>query len=143
MRRFIGIASAVALTLALPATAAGQAAAQGAQAKPAAPKADAKASVAGKWMLSVDPGSGPLQLPLEFKQDVKKVTGSVVGPDGSPAPLEGEYADGKLTFTVTPPDGSGQQFTFAATMKDDGTMSGSMDFNGQAMAFSLARIKDK
>jgi hypothetical protein len=144
MKRFIAVVSAASLALALPALAAGQqGGSQSGPAAPSAPKADPKAPITGKWTLSIDPGSGPLQLPVDFKQEGKKVTGSVVGPEGSPAPLEGEYAEGKLTFTVTPPDGSGQQFFFSAALKDDGTMAGSIDFNGQQMSFTLARVKDK
>jgi len=119
MRKFIAIASAVTLIFGLPAAAAAQ---QAGQAKPEPPKTEAKEapSIVGKWTLSIDPGTGPMSLPLEFKVDGKKVTGTIVGPQGESAPLEGEFAEGKLTFTVTPPDGSGMQINFAGAMKEDG-----------------------
>jgi hypothetical protein len=136
MRKFISIASAITLTLGLPALAA-------AQAKPE-PKAESKApaSVAGKWTLSVDPGSGPLQLPMEFKADGAKLTGTVIGPQGEPANLTGEYANGKLNFVVSTPDG--QTFTFKGAAKDDGSLAGTVAGpDGSEIAWTATRVKEK
>ena len=140
MRKVIAIASAITLSLALPAHAAAQA--QGGQAKPEPPKADAKApaGVAGKWTMSVDAGSGAMQLPIEFKVEGKKVTGTVIGPQGEPANLEGEFADGKLTFTVTVPDGS-MSIGFKATLKDDGSLAGTLDMQGNEVPWTATRVK--
>ena len=135
MRMFIAIANAIVLVL--PALAAAQAT----QAKPDPPKTEAKApaSIAGKWNLSLDVGGNTVDVAVEFKQEGKKITGTVVGPDGNPGTLEGEFADGKLKFTVSAPDGN--QIPFAATAKDDNTMTGSIDFNGQQLSFTLTRLK--
>jgi hypothetical protein len=140
MRKFIAIASAVTLTLGLPALAAAQAASS--QAKPDPPKAETKAppSVAGKWTLNVDGGGGAMDLPMELKVDGKKLTGTIVGPQGEPANLAGEYADGKLTFTLTTPDG-GMTITFKATLKEDGTIAGSLDMQGNEVPWTATRVK--
>ena len=145
MRKVIAVASAVVLVFGVPAlAAAGQATQQAPPAKPEAPKTETKApaSIAGKWTLSIDPGSGPMQLPMELKLDAKKLTGSIVGPQGEPANLEGEYADGKLSFTLTIPD-SGMAITFKATLKEDGSLAGTLDMQGNEIAWTATRVKDK
>ena len=114
-----------------------------AQAKPDA-KAESKApaSVAGKWTLTVDPGSGPLQLPMELKADGAKLTGTVIGPQGEPANLTGEYASGKLNFVVTTPEG--QTFTFKGAARDDGSLAGTVAGpDGSEIAWSATRVKEK
>lgn len=137
MRRFIAIASAVTISLGLPALAAAQAT----QAKPEPPKAEAKAapSPAGKWTMSIDPGSGPMQLPMEFKIDGKKLTGQLTGPQGEAVNLEGEYADGKVSFSITTPDG--MQIAFKGAMKDDGTLAGTMNFTQGEFPWTATRVK--
>jgi hypothetical protein len=137
MRKVIAIASAITLILGLPAVIA-------AQAKPEPPKAESKApaSIAGKWTLSLDPGSGPLQLPMELKMDGKKVTGTVIGPQGEAVNLSGEYADGKITFAVTPPDGN--VYSFKGASKEDGSMAGTVAGpDGSEIAWSATRVKEK
>ena len=119
MRKFIAIATAVTLTLGLPALAAAQAATANGQAKPEPPKAETKA-----------PAS----------PDGKKLTGTIVGPTGEPANLTGEYADGKLTFTLTTPDG-GMTVTFKATLKEDDTIAGSLDMQGNEVPWTAKRVK--
>lgn len=142
MRKFIALASAVTLTFGLPALAAAQAANANSQAKPEPPKAETKApaSPAGKWTLSVDGGGGAMELPMELKVDGKKLTGTIVGPTGEPANLAGEYADGKLTFTLTTPDG-GMTITFKATLKEDDTIAGSLDMQGNEVPWTAKRVK--
>ena len=137
MRKFIAITSALTVALGLPAIVAAQAA----QAKPEPPKAEAKApaSIAGKWKMNLDVGGNAMELPVEFKQDGTKVTGTVTGPDGSSVPLEGQLADGKLSFSLTTPDG--QPITFNATVKDENTMTGSFDMQGNQVSFTIARVK--
>lgn len=139
MRKFIAIASAITLIFGLPAASAAQ---QAGQATQEAPKAEAKTapSIVGKWTMSIDPGTGPMSLPVEFKLDGKKVTGTVVGPQGEPANLEGEWADGKLAFTVTTPDGA-MQIAFKATLKEDGSLAGTLDMQGNEVAWTAPRVK--
>ena len=60
MKKVFAVVSALTVALGLTAAVAAQ----------AKPEAKPPASVAGKWTLSVDPGSGPLQLPMELKAEV-------------------------------------------------------------------------
>lgn len=106
---------AVAALAAAPLTISAQAPAQ---AKPAA-------SVDGKWDMTVTgPDGSPMQVTCMFKQDGKKLTGTLNGPSGEVA-LEGEYAEGKIMFGISIPSDAGpMQIGFAGTMKDDGSMAG-------------------
>ena len=141
MRKFIAIASAATLIFGLPAASVAQ---QAGQAKPEAPKTETKAapSIVGKWTLAVDPGSGPMSLPMELKLDGKKVTGTIVGPQGEPANLEGEFADGKLAFTLTIPDGS-MSIAFKGAFKEDGSLAGTLSFTEGEFPWTATRVKDK
>lgn len=110
-----------------------------AQAKPDPPKAPP--SVAGKWNISLDPGSGPLQLATEFKVDGTKVTGTLIGPQGESLTLQGEYTGGKLSFAVTAPDGN--TYSFKGAFKEDGTLAGMVAGpDGTEIAWTATRAKD-
>lgn len=105
-----------AAVLAAPAFTAG-AAAQ-APAKPAA-------SVDGAWNMTVTgPDGQPMSVTATFKQDGKKLTGTLNGPTGEVA-LEGEYAEGKIMFAISIPQDTGpMNIGFAGNMKDDGSLAG-------------------
>src|SRR5262252_9269234 len=69
-------------------------------------------SVAGKWNMSVDTPSGTLPSELNLKLDGKKVTGTIASQMGE-APIEGEFADGKLSLSMSFQGASGSgQVTF-------------------------------
>lgn len=113
--------------------------------KTEAPKADAKEtpSLTGKWALSIDTGQGIRQATLDLKIDGKKITGSVASEMGE-APITGEFAEGKLVFTLTMQGGSGDvQVGFVASLKEDGTLAGSLDFGQGEMPWTGSRIKEK
>lgn len=82
-------------------------------------------SVAGKWNMSVTgPDGQPMSVTATFKQDGKKLTGTLVGSQGEVA-LEGQYADGKITFGVSVPSDSGaMNIGFTGTMQADGSLAG-------------------
>lgn len=99
-------------------------------APPAAKPADAKATVAGNWNISLDAGQGPMDIAATMKLDGKKLTGMLSSQMGDVA-LDGEFADGKATFGISFDGGGGaMSITFVGTMKDadhmEGTMSGPM-----------------
>ena len=98
-------------------------------------------SVAGKWNVSVDTPSGSRASTLDLKVDGKKVTGTMASEMGE-TPVAGEYADGKLTFSITI-DAGGQQLTlaFVGAFKADGTIAGTIDFGQGEMAWTAARAK--
>ncbi len=136
MRKVISTAAVATVLVALPAVAA-------AQADPAKPEpAKPPASIAGKWTLMIDPGQGPMQLPMELKLDGKKLTGTIIGPQGDPAQLEGEFADGKATWVLTV-EGGAMQITFKAALKEDGSLAGTLVFDAGEFAWTATRVKDQ
>lgn len=90
-----------------------------AQAKPAV-------SIDGKWNMTVTgPDGNPMQVATVFKTEGKKLTGTLVSPQGETT-LEGEYAEGKIKFGISVPGEGGQAMNigFAGDLKDDGTLVG-------------------
>ena len=106
-------------------------------------KPDQKAppSVAGKWDMTIETDQGQMQAALEIKLDGKKVTGSINGPQGQ-YPIEGEFADNKLAFSVNvDSSGGAMQVAFSGTLKDDGSLSGSLDFGQGEVPWHAVRSK--
>jgi hypothetical protein len=113
------------------------------QTPPAAKPADKPTTIAGKWNGSVDAGNGPMGFVIEFKLDGKKVTGSLTGDYGTSA-IDGEFADNKLTFSITVDTPNGA-FTvaFAGTLKDD-VLTGTADLGQMgSFPFKAERAKEK
>ena len=109
------------------------------------PKAEKKEapSIVGKWNLSVETQQGAMASVLTMKLDGKKVTGTVSGQNGE-LPIEGEWTDNKLTFSLTFQGGGGSmQIGFAGAFKEDGTLAGTMDIGGQPSTWKAERIKEK
>ena len=99
------------------------------------PKADAKATptVVGKWNLSVETQQGSNTSVMDLKVDGKKVTGMLSSQMGE-VPVTGEFADGKLTFSMSFQGSSGSmEIQFTGAFKDDGTLAGTMDIASQGM----------
>lgn len=97
-------------------------------AKPAAPTAAAAPAagaptVAGNWNIQLDAGQGPMDIATTMKLDGKKITGMLSSPMGE-VPLEGEVADGKVTFWI---DFQGTPITFVGAFKDADTLSGTLN----------------
>ena len=117
-------------------------AAQDPQTPPPAAKAT-DATVAGKWNGSVDAGQGPMDLQIELKLDGKKVTGTLTGQQGSSA-VSGEFADGKLTFSISIDTSQGPlTVVFTATLKDN-VLTGTADAGQMgSFPFHAERPKDK
>src|SRR6476646_8426384 len=55
--------------------------------------------ISGKWTLVVQ-ADQPIASDLEIKVEGKKVSGTINNADRGSAPIAGEYADGKLTFSL-------------------------------------------
>jgi hypothetical protein len=140
VRKSIALTIAVVLSAGLsPALGAGQ----DPQTPPAAKPADKPATIAGKWNGSVDPGNGPTYFVLDLKLDGKKVTGSLTGDYGTSA-IDGEFADGKLTFSITVDTPNGAlTVAFTSTLKDD-ALTGTADLGQMgSFPFKAERAKDK
>src|SRR5688500_14284705 len=91
----------------------------------AAPQAKPAAKIDGAWDMTVTgPDGSPMSVKAVFKSEGKKLTGSLTSPQGE-APLEGEYADGKVAFgiSIDGPEGP-MKIGFAGSLKADGTMAG-------------------
>jgi hypothetical protein len=90
----------------------------------AKPDPKAPASIAGKWNLTVETPQGSMANTLEIKLDGKKVTGSLTSQMGTAA-IEGEFADGKLAFSMMFESPNGNfQIGWSGVLKADGTMAG-------------------
>jgi len=144
MRKFIVLTTAILLSAGLSAAsrAAGPSA-QDPQTPPAAKPADKPTSIAGTWNGSVDVGNGPTGFVIELKLDGKKVSGSLTGDYGTSA-IDGEFADNKLTFSITVDTPNGA-FTvaFTGTLKDD-ALTGTADLGDMgSFPFKAERAKNK
>ena len=106
----------------------------------AAAKADTS-KVDGKWSMNVQTPQGAMDVALDLKSEGKKITGTISSPQGD-APLEGEYADGKISFAISieSPEGA-MAIGFAGAMKDDGTMAGTLTGPFGEAPWTAARVK--
>ena len=147
MRKFFSAIVAIALASGVSVVVASQASQSNppSQEQKPAPKTDEKAaaSVAGNWTMSLETPNGTMTPGLVFKQDGKKVSGTLSSPQGE-APLAGEYAEGKLTFNVSYQGNNGQMdLAFVASLKPDGTLAGTMNFGQGELLWTAARVKEK
>ena len=97
--------------------------------------------VDGKWSMNVQTPQGAMDVALDLKSEGKKITGTITSPQGD-APLEGEYADGKISFAISieSPEGA-MAIGFAGAMKDDGTMAGTLTGPFGEAPWTAARVK--
>jgi hypothetical protein len=132
----------VALCLALPASAYQAAGQQQAEPPPTEEKAPEPTSVAGKWTVVTSTDQGTMTSILDIKLTEQKVSGSIASDMGT-APIEGEWADGKLGFALTMETSNGpMQLWFAATMKEDGSLAGTIDFGQGTLPWTATRVKN-
>jgi len=122
-----------------------------APAKPAEAKAEAKlapltaATLAGKWTLSLETGSGSSESTLDIKadpKDAKKVTGTITSQLGEAQFQSGEVVDGKLTLSFVYA-GGGNELTIAivGTQQKDGTLAGTLSFGQGEIPWTALRSK--
>jgi hypothetical protein len=96
--------------------------------------------VDGKWSGAVATPNGDLPIGFDFKADGANLTGSMIGPDGSPSPIANGKIDGNnLTFTV---DLNFNGNTFSLSYK--GVLDGeqikiSSEFQGQVFEFVVKK----
>jgi hypothetical protein len=109
--------------------------------KPEPPKA--AQSIAGKWTMTVNTNNGTTIATLDARLDGRKLTGTVSSQMGL-APIAGEYADGKLTFSLTMQgaDGSSMDLSFVGAMKENGTLAGTLStVTGTTLDWTAERTK--
>jgi len=102
--------------------------------------ATASATVAGHWSMELATPHGKMTLALELKLDGKKVTGSLTGETMGSFPVAGEYADGKLAFSVT---GAPSEMTFNGRMKDADAIVGDLSSHTGDLVCVATRVKNK
>lgn len=124
----------------------GQAAVAGAQEPPPPTTPEQKpeqasATVEGNWTMSLDGPQGPMQIALVLKQEGTKITGSMTSQMGETS-LEGTYEGGKLAFGIyfEGPNGA-MEIYFAAELKEDGTLAGSLSGPMGDLPWVAERVK--
>jgi hypothetical protein len=110
---------------------------------PAKTSVKAPADITGKWNMSLETQQGTMTNVLDLKLDGKKVTGTLTSQRGEQT-VAGEYVDGKLTFALSYESQNGtMQIGFAATVKDDGTLVGTLTAGEMEVPWKAERVKDK
>ncbi len=106
------------------------------------PKKDEKpASVAGNWNMSVNGPQGPMAISMALTQDGRKLTGNLSSQMGDTG-LEGEFADGKISFVISFQGNSGAtQISFVGMLKEDGTLEGTLSGEMGDMTWTAERVK--
>jgi hypothetical protein len=107
------------------------------------------ASVAGDWSLSIH-GDHVRETGLALRQEGTKVTGTY-HTQGKVAPVEGEFAEGKLLLAIDvaaiSPDHAKKanttKVTITATMKDDGTLEGEMRSGSEPIRITAERFRSR
>jgi hypothetical protein len=98
-------------------------------------------SPAGKWDVSAQTQQGAMASTLDLKVDGKKVTGVMASQMGE-TPLTGEFADGKLRFSISFPSNNGNvEIVFNGAFKEDGSLAGTFDYGQGAMTWTATRAK--
>ena len=118
--------------------------AQSAQSTQTPAPAKPPATIAGKWNMSSEIQGQTMTSLLEFKLDGKKVTGSTTSERIGTVPLEGEFVDNKLTFSVTfNVQGNSMSITYTATLKDD-KLTGTLTIPQMGeIPWTAERVKEK
>jgi hypothetical protein len=100
-------------------------------------------SPVGKWNLVATINGNEMTNLLTVKLDGKKLTGTFAGQQGE-LPIEGEFENGKLWFSITvPSNGNSVQVSFSGAFKTDGTLAGSLDYGQGSIPWTAARVKEK
>src|SRR2546423_966673 len=109
----------------------------------ALPAVSLEPTVDGKWIVSVHAPDHEFGIGLELKQDGKKVTGTLMMPDGDVA-LTGEFADGALVLNGimegASSHGATGAFQMNAKLKEDGTRAGDIAIGKGRMVWSAERM---
>lgn len=144
MKSFFALCAALCLAAPVYAQTAGQ---QQQQAEPPATeeKPAEAPSIAGKWNVTTTTDQGTMYSTLEIKvdeEDAKKITGTLASEMGT-APIAGEWAEGKLGFSLSMDTANGPfQLWFAGTMKEDGSLAGTIDFGQGTIPWSAVKAKN-
>jgi len=91
-------------------------------------KPKAETTVAGKWTVAVANDQAPISAGLTLAQNGAKVTGTFSSDHTGEAAVEGEFANGTLTFfiTVHGDGGNAMRVDFTGKLKGDGSLEGTL-----------------
>jgi hypothetical protein len=105
--------------------------------------AAAAPSVTGTWTMNVTGGPhGDATMALTLEQKGTKVTGSFASGHSPEMAVSGEFVDGSLKIE-TAADKDGDQVTFTARLKDDGTLAGYISSPIGDMKWTATRAEAK
>ena len=90
----------------------------------AAQERKAPVDVSGKWTMKLKSHQGELTLALTLKQADEKLTGTWSTPHGSDVPLTGSIKDTQVSLASA--EGQELQVTLIASLKPDGTLTGTL-----------------
>jgi hypothetical protein len=95
------------------------------------------ANLSGKWTVAMSGHMNMNNVVLDLKQNGAAITASFVIPDHGELDMVGTWADGKLTLHST--ENAFVQMTLTGTMKDDGSLSGSVESPMGSMTWTGAK----
>jgi hypothetical protein len=109
---------------------------------------DANPSIAGTWNMSLQ-GDHVVPVALVLKQNGKAVTGTIAMPTQRigqrvDVPLEGEFAEGSLKLSGKVEHAQEPTtIDIAGTLKEDGTMEGSLAMRDHNIAWTAERLRER
>ena len=108
----------------------------------AAQTADRNLARSWRAIAPVQNPNGAVETTLDLKVDGKKVAGTITSQMGE-AKVEGEIADGKLTFWFSM-DANGQtlNITFVGTSQKDGSLAGTLSFGQGDLNWTATKAKN-
>jgi hypothetical protein len=101
----------------------------------------APATVTGSWTMTVEGGPhGKMTMGLVLKQDGTKVTGTFASGHAPDQAVSGDLVDGVLK--IQSEGDSDHQVIFKGTLKNDGTLAGTVSTPVGDMTWTAQRVKD-
>jgi len=101
----------------------------------------AAATVTGTWTMTVEGGPhGNATMGLVLKQDGTKVTGTFASGHSPDQAVSGELVDGVLKIETA--GDSDHQVSFRGTLKNDGSLAGTLSTPVGDMKWTAQRVKD-
>jgi len=92
------------------------------------------ANLSGKWTVAMSGHMNINNVVLDLKQTGTEITANFVIPDHGDLDMVGTFAGGKLTLRTT--ENAFVQMTLTGTLKDDGSISGSVESPMGTMTWS-------
>jgi hypothetical protein len=112
--------------------------------KPASTSSSSSASLTGDWNVSLQLDTITATPALTLKQDGDKLTGEYISQMYGKAPVEGSVKGTEVAFTVSlTVEGNAVNAVYTGVVQADGSIKGSVDIGGGAMAGSFSATRKK